>query len=159
MTVGRRDIVHVALDEKTICRAPELERERAIAIHDLIERSRFALLGADDSGPPYDLRLRLEENRLVLDVRSQDGVPFKELRLPMTPFQKTVKDYFTVCGSYYEAIRDAPPARIEALDMGRRGLHDEGASLLRDLLAHSVAMDHDTSRRLFTLICVLHVRA
>lgn len=154
---GTRHIVHIQLDEKTpVRRRPEVEHERRVAIYDLIEENYFAPVG--DFAGPFNLHLRTEDNRLVFDIRAEDDTPLCEVRLPLTPFRRMVKDYFLVCGSYYEAIRHAPPARIEAIDMGRRGLHDEGAALLMDLLGPSIELDQGTARRLFTLLCVLHVK-
>jgi len=107
---------------------------------------------------PFHLRIGLEENRLVLDLRTTDESPLDRLTLPLQPFRGIIRDYFLICESYYKAIRTATPSRIEAIDMGRRGLHNEGSELLRERLAEKVEMDLDTARRLFTLICVLHIR-
>jgi uncharacterized protein (UPF0262 family) len=148
-------LVAVTLDEDSIGRSgPDIEHERAVAIYDLIEQNSFRPVG-HDSGP-YALHLRMAENRLVFDIRLADGTPVNAHLLSLTPFRKIVKDYFLVCDSYYEAIRTATPDRIEALDMGRRGLHDEGSRVLMERLDQKVAIDFDTARRLFTLICVLH---
>ena len=147
----------VQLDEKTLVRRrPEVEHERAIAIYDLLEENHFQPIG-DFSGP-YFLHIRLEENRLVLDIRSEDDTPLTEITLPMLPFRSIIKDYFLVCESYYGAIKRAMPSQIEAIDMGRRGLHDEGSELLRERLSGKVEVDLGTARRLFTLVCVLHIR-
>ncbi|KAF0113953.1 MAG: hypothetical protein FD149_1983 [Rhodospirillaceae bacterium] len=153
-----RDIVHIQLDEKTIVRRrPEVEQERRTAIFDLIEENRFRLV----QGPPgpYTLHLRLEDSRLVFDLRTLDGLPLTEVRLPLTPFSRMVKDYLMVCSAYYQTLRETTLSHIEAVDVGRRGLHDEGAALLDELLRSRVEMDHPTARRLFTLLCVLHIRA
>lgn len=153
----RQRIVHVQLDEKTLVRRrPEVEHERAVAIYDLIEENRFAPAG--DLRGPYILHLALEESRLVFDIRDQADAPLTLVPLSLRPFQSIVKDYFLVCESYYNAIRKDTRARIEAIDMGRRGLHDEGSELLERCLAGRIVMDFATARRLFTLICVLHVR-
>ena len=130
------------------------EQERQIAIFDLLESNRFVPEGAEQG--PYDLRMGLMENRLVLDVTG----PGYEKRhiLSLSPFRMLIKDYFMICESYYQAIRNATPAQIEALDMGRRGLHNEGSELLRTRLAGKIETDLDTARRLFTLICALHRR-
>ena len=130
------------------------EQERQIAIFDLLEENHFAPEGAE--GGPYDLRMGLMENRLVLDVRG----PGYEKRhiLSLSPFRALIKDYFLICESYYQAIRNATPQQIEALDMGRRGLHNEASELLRTRLAGKIETDLDTARRLFTLICALHHR-
>jgi uncharacterized protein (UPF0262 family) len=148
-------LVAVTLDENSIGRSgPDIEHERAVAIYDLIEQNSFAPDGHD--GGPYALHLSMAENRLVFDIRLADGTPVAAHLLSMTPFRKIVKDYFMICDSYYAAIRTATPDRIEAIDMGRRGLHDEGSSILMDRLKDKVTIDFDTARRLFTLICVLH---
>lgn len=150
-----RRLVAVTLDEASIGRSsPDVEHERAVAIYDLIEENVFAPAGHD--GGPYTLHLGMTENRLVFDIRLADGAPVAAHLLSLTPFRKIVKDYFLVCESYYQAIRTATPDRIEALDMGRRGLHDEGSGVLMERLKQKVSMDFDTARRLFTLICVLH---
>jgi len=150
-------LVKVALDEKSVVRrSPEVEHERAVAIYDLIEDNTFAPAG--DHPGPFGLRLRIEESRLVLDIRDEADEPLGAVLLSLTPFRRIVKDYFEVCESYFEAIKTASPSRIEAIDMGRRGLHDEGSELLRERLAGKVELDLPTARRLFTLICVLHIR-
>ena len=154
---GTKRLVHVVLDEASIGRAnPDVEHERAIAIYDLIEENLFEPSG--DDGGPYKLRIALAENRLVLDVAREDGSPVIVHMLSLTPFRRVVKDYFLICESYYSAIKTESPSRIEAIDMGRRGLHNEGSELLRERLAQQVDMDLATARRLFTLICVLHIR-
>lgn len=154
----RQRLGHIQLDEKTMVRRkPEVEHERNIAIYDLLEENYFAPQGGDHVGP-YRLHLRLEDNRLIFDVRTEADEALAEVPLPLKPFQSIVKDYFLVCESYYSAIKTASPSQIEAIDMGRRGLHNEGSELLRDRLAGKVDVDFDTARRLFTLICVLHIR-
>jgi uncharacterized protein (UPF0262 family) len=148
-------LVAITLDENSIGRSgPDIEHERAVAIYDLIEQNSFAPDGHD--GGPYALHLSMAESRLVFDIRLADGTPVTAHLLSMTPFRKIVKDYFMICDSYYAAIRTATPDRIEAIDMGRRGLHDEGSNILMDRLKAKVTVDFDTARRLFTLICVLH---
>lgn len=157
MSRARQRLVHIQLDDKTMVRRkPEVEHERAVAIYDLIEDNYFALQG--DFTGPYWLGLSLEENRLCFDVRAEDGTPLSKLHLPLKPFQTIIKDYFMVCESYYSAIKKATPSQIEAIDMGRRGLHNEGSEMLKDRLDGKVDVDFDTARRLFTLICVLHMR-
>lgn len=154
----RRDIVHVQFDEKTLVRRrPEVECERRTAIFDLLQENRFRLVQGDSG--PYNLHLRLEDNRLVLDLRTQTGLPVTEIRLPLTLFSRIVKDYLMICTTYYQVARNATPSHIEAVDIGRRGLHDEGATLLNDLLLPRVEIDHHTARRMFTLLCVLQIRA
>ena len=148
-------IVAVTLDEESIGRSgPDIEHERAIAIYDLIEQNLFAPQGADNG--PFTLHIGITGNRLMFDIRREDGAPVVAHLLSLTPFRRIVKDYFTVCDSYYDAIRSATPDRIEALNMGRRGLHDEGSRLVVERLKRKVEMDFDTARRLFTLITVLH---
>ena len=153
----RRRIVEISLDERTVVRrSPDVEHERAVAIYDLTEENYFAPVG-DDSGP-YHLHLSIAENRLLFDIRSDADEAVATVTLPLLPLRRIVKDYFAVCESYYEAIRTASPSKIEAIDMGRRGLHDEGCDILRDRLDGKIEIDFDTARRLFTLICVLHIR-
>ena len=150
-------IVKIELDERgLIRRSPQVEHERKVAIYDLIEENRFAVAGLKG---PYALRLGVEENRLAFDVRDAKGEGLTRFALPLAPFKMIVKDYFTLCESYYAAIKTATPSRIEAIDMGRRGLHNEGADLLRERLADKVEIDTGTARRLFTLLCVLHIKA
>jgi uncharacterized protein (UPF0262 family) len=148
-------LVAVTLDENSIGRSnPDVEHERAVAIYDLLEENSFAPDG--DDGGPYALHLGIDGTRLVFDIRREDGAPVMAHLLSLSPLRKLVKDYYTVCDSYYAAIRTATPDRIEALDMGRRALHDEGSNILMERLARKVKLDFDTARRLFTLICVLH---
>ncbi len=151
---GQR-LIAVTLDETSIGRSnADVEHERAVAIYDLLEENVFAPREHDDG--PYTLHLGITENRLALDIRRADGTPVIMHMLSMTPFRRIVKDYFMICESYYQAIRTAMPSQIEAIDMGRRGLHDEGSRLLMERLKSKVHVDFDTARRLFTLICVLH---
>jgi uncharacterized protein (UPF0262 family) len=150
-------IAAITLDEHTVVRRnADIEHERATAIADLLEDNSFA--PASGSRGPFNIHLAIEENRLNLDIRSASGGSHEVVVLPLTPFRRIVKDYFIICESYYEAVRSGRLGQVEAIDMGRRGLHDEGSSLLRERLADKVAIDHDTARRLFTLICVLHLR-
>ena len=152
---GKKRLVAVTLDENSIGRSnADVEHERAVAIYDLIEENSFEPVGHE--GGPYALHLSLADNRLVLDIRLADGEPVVAHHLSISRFRKIVKDYFLICDSYYAAIRTASPARIEAIDMGRRGLHDEGSRILLDSIKRKVTVDFDTARRLFTLICVLH---
>jgi uncharacterized protein (UPF0262 family) len=148
-------LVAVTLDEKSIGRSgSDVEHERAVAIYDLLEQNTFAPVGVQ--GGPFALHLSITGNRLVLDIRRADGAPVMAHLLSLSPLRRIVKDYFMVCDSYYAAIRTASPERIEALDMGRRSLHDEASELLMERLKRKVTVDFDTARRLFTLICVLH---
>jgi uncharacterized protein (UPF0262 family) len=150
-----RRLVAVKLDEDSIGRSnPDVEHERAVAIYDLLEDNSFAPDG--DADGPFALHLSITGSRLVFDIRREDGAPVMAHLLSLSPLRRIVKDYFTVCDSYYAAIRTATPDRIEALDMGRRALHDEGSNILMERLKRKVSMDFDTARRLFTLICVLH---
>ncbi|HEX4636492.1 MAG TPA: UPF0262 family protein [Rhizomicrobium sp.] len=147
----------IILDEASVVhRSRAIEQEREVAIYDLLEANVFRLEGSP--GGPYHLSLGLEENRLVLDIRLENGNDHAKVLVSLTPLRKTVKDYFLVCDNYYKAIRTAPPHQIEALDMARRALHDEGAKELQSRLAGKVETDFDTARRLFTLICVLQMR-
>ena len=147
----------IVLDERSIVRRTrEIEQERDIAIYDLLESNSFRPEGSH--GGPYRLTLGVEENRLTFDIHLDDSTPHGKIMLSLTPFRKVIKDYFLICESYYKAIRNAPPSQIEALDMGRRGLHDEGSTLLRERLKGKIEVDHDTARRIFTLICVLHLK-
>lgn len=153
---GTERIVNVALDEQSIVRrSPDIEHERAVAIYDLLENNHFAPEGYTG---PYNLHIGIEEDRLVFDIRDAEGKALEKVTLTLRLFRQIVKDYFLVCESYYSAIKTASPSRIEALDMGRRGLHDEGSELLRERLKGKIDVDFDTARRLFTLICVLHIR-
>ncbi|MEM8916998.1 MAG: UPF0262 family protein [Pseudomonadota bacterium] len=152
-------IVKIDLDERTVGRrTPEVEHERAVAIYDLIEDNRFRLLSAVGDGP-YHVLLGIEDDRLQFKVANTDDQELTVIPLPLRPFRRVIKEYFLICESYFDAIKSAPASRIEAIDMGRRGLHDEGSQTLRERLAPHVDIDHATARRLFTLVCVLHVRA
>jgi len=148
-------LVAVTLDEASISSSNrDIEHERAVAVYDLIEENSFAPVGHDDG--PYALTLGITENRLVLDIRRENGKPVIAHLLSLSPFKRIVKDYFLICDSYYKAIRTSTPSQIEAIDMGRRGLHNEGSELLMERLKEKIEIDFDTARRLFTLICVLH---
>lgn len=150
-------LIDVRLDDANFhARSPEVEHERRVAIFDLLEENSFALAGGDAG--PYALRLSREENRLIFEVSGEDGGHLADVPLSLSSLRKIIRDYFTVCESYYDAIKNASPSKIEAIDMGRRGLHDEGAEILRTALADRIEIDESTARRLFTLICVLHVR-
>jgi uncharacterized protein (UPF0262 family) len=148
-------LVEITLDEKSVGRTtPDVEHERKVAIFDLLEENMFSLEGREEG--PYSLNLSIAENRLIFAVGDAKQQPVTSFMLSLTPFRKIVKDYFLVCESYYHAIKTAPPSRIEALDMGRRGLHNEGSQLLMQRLEGKITTDFDTARRLFTLICALH---
>lgn len=151
-------LIDIVLDDKSIGRAtPDVEHERAVAIFDLVEENSFAPVGDQGEGP-YRLSLSVAESRLVFEITRENGEPVVVHVLSLSPFKRVIKDYFMICESYYEAIRTASPSHIEAIDMGRRGLHNEGSQTLKDRLAGKVDVDFDTARRLFTLICVLHWR-
>jgi len=148
-------LVAVTLDENSIGRSgPDIEHERAVAIYDLLEENSFTPEGQVRG--PFKLNLSITGNRLVFDIRNANDTPVMAHLLSLSPLRRIVKDYFMICDSYYEAIRTATPDRIEAIDMGRRALHDEGSQLLMERLKNKVTVDFETARRLFTLICVLH---
>jgi uncharacterized protein (UPF0262 family) len=152
---SRHRIVGVTLDDESIGRSgPDIEHERAIAIYDLVEKNHFEPVGVE--GGPFTLRLGITGSRLMFDIRREDGAPVVAHLLSLTPFRRIVRDYFMICDSYYQAIRTATPDKIEAIDMGRRGIHDEGSRTLMERLEGKVKIDFETARRLFTLISVLH---
>ncbi|MBX3564314.1 MAG: UPF0262 family protein [Sphingomonas sp.] len=154
-------IIDVTLDERTILwRSADIEQERRIAIFDLLEENQFAPQRehADGYAGPYRLHLRVEEGRLALEIRREDGAPLETLVLGLARFRRPIRDYFAICDSYYQAIRNASPAQIETIDMARRGIHNDAAELLRERLEGKIHVDFDTARRLFTLICVLHIK-
>lgn len=147
----------IVLDEKSVLsRTPAIEQEREVAISDLLEGNHFKPKGS--TAGPYRLALSVKENRLVFDITRESGVRVARILLSLTPFRGIVRDYFLVCDSYYKAIRTAPPSQIESLDMGRRAVHNEGTQLLIERLGSKVETDFETARRLFTLICVLHLK-
>lgn len=148
-------LVGVTLDDETLDPGGrEVEHEREVAIYDLLEGNTFAPNGHD--GGPYRLHLWHAHDRLVFDIRLEDDTPLIAHYLSLTPFRRLVKDYFMMCDSYHQAIRTASPSQIEAIDMGRRGLHNEGSELVMERLKNKVDIDFETARRLFTLITVLH---
>ena len=150
-------LVAVTLDETSIERGnPDVEHERAVAVHDLLEENVFRPVNGPEG--PYRLILSIQENRLVFQIQAEDGAHIVGHMLSLTPLRKVVKDYFLICESYFSAIRKSAPSQIEAIDMGRRGVHDEGSRLLAERLAGKIEIDHDTARRLFTLICALHFK-
>lgn len=151
-------IAKIFLDEATILRrSPEVEQERAVAIYDLLEHNHFAPAGGLDG--PFHLHLRIEDHsRLVLDIRDVENASQREVSVPLMPLRRLIRDYFQICESYYDAIKRLTPSQIETIDMARRGLHDEGSQSLLDRLKGDVEVDFDTARRLFTLVCVLHIR-
>jgi uncharacterized protein (UPF0262 family) len=150
-------IAAITLDERSVVRrSPEIESERNAAIADLLHENSFAPVSGQAG--PFALRLAIEENRLLIDITGADRST-ETIQVGLGPFRRIVKDYYVVCESYYDALRRQNLSQVEAIDAGRRALHDEGSSLLAERLAEKVAVDHDTGRRLFTLICVLHLRA
>ncbi|WP_439816107.1 UPF0262 family protein [Zavarzinia sp. CC-PAN008] len=155
--MAERRLIAVTLDEGSVPRrSADLEHERRVAIYDLIEQNEFSPRG--DHGGPYHLHLAITEGRLVFDIRDQDDTPLGKVILALSPLRAVIKDYMAVCSVYYEAIKNASPARIESIDMGRRGLHNQGSELLVERLKGKIDIDRDTARRLFTLICVLLTR-
>jgi uncharacterized protein (UPF0262 family) len=150
-------IVEIQLDGASIVRwNREVEHERQVAMFDLMERNVFRLVNG--FAGPYRIVLSLREANLIFTVSDEEDRSAAEITLSMRPFRRIIKDYFLICDSYFQAIKSASPSRIEAIDMGRRGLHDEGAEKLAEALAEKVEIDSETARRLFTLICVLHIR-
>ncbi len=150
-------IANIYLDERSVVRlSPQVDHERKVAIFDLLEDNSFDPVGLPSG--PYNLILSIEDNRLVFDVRTIADKKLDSFSLPVGAFRRIVKDYFMICDSYFEAIKRSTPSQIEAIDMGRRGLHNEGAAILKDRLADKAVIDETTARRLFTLVCVLHIR-
>lgn len=156
MSAAQR-IAVITLDEKSVVRrSPEIESERSAAIADLLHENSFAPVSG--LAGPFSLHLAIEENRLLIDISGADQAS-EAIQIGLGPFRRIVKDYFVICESYYDAMRRQNLSQVEAIDAGRRALHNEGSALLIERLADKVAVDHDTGRRLFTLICVLHLRA
>ena len=154
---NQQRIAEIFLDERSVVsRSAQVNHERKVAIYDLLEENHFQPAG--DLPGPFHLHLSIAENRLIFDVRNTDNKELARFTQPLSPLRSIVKDYFMICDSYFKAIKISSPSQIEAIDMGRRGLHSEGAEILRERLAEKVAIDSDTARRLFTLICVLHIR-
>lgn len=155
--VEQQRIVRIELDERSLARATaDIEHERKVAIYDLLEENRFSPVGAGDG--PFELYLSIVERRLLFDVRREGGDALGQVHLSMTPFRKIIKDYFMLCESYYDAIRNAAPAQIETVDMARRAMHNEGSDILAERLKDKIRLDENTARRLFTLICSFHMR-
>lgn len=150
-------LIDIELDDTIGRSTPDVEHERAVAIFDLIEENTFRPVGDTGQGP-YRLRLSLIEARLVFAISRENGEAVVTHMLSLTPFRRVVRDYYMICESYYQAIRNATPSQIEAIDMGRRGLHNDGSQTLKERLAGKIEIDFDTARRLFTLVCVLHWR-
>jgi len=154
----RARIIEIRLDSGSIVRwSREVEHERQVAVFDLLERNSFRLVNG--FAGPYRIELSLRESNLIFTLADEPARKRSEITVSMRPFRRLIKDYFLICDSYFQAIKHASPSRIEAIDMGRRGLHNEGAEKLRVALADKILVDDETARRLFTLICVLHIRA
>jgi uncharacterized protein (UPF0262 family) len=154
-------IIDITLDERTILwRNADIEQERKVALLDLLNDNYFKPLrpASDGYEGPYKVALRVEEGRLAIDIQRGDGSPVETIGLGMMRFRRSIKDYFAICDSYYQAVRQQTPQQIETVDMARRGLHNDAAELLRERLDGKIELDFDTARRLFTLICVLHIR-
>jgi len=154
-------IIDVELDQATIVwRSADVEQERRIAIFDLLEGNHFAPQREHEDGykGPYVVRLRVEEGRLAIDIGREDRSPLESVILGLGRFRRPIKDYFAICDSYFQAIRNATPQQIETVDMARRAIHNEAAELLVERMAGKIEVDFDTARRLFTLICVLHIK-
>lgn len=155
-------IIHIDIDDSGLpSPTPQIEQERRVAIFDLLEENSFVLPVREDRATatgPYRLSLSIREGRLVFDISNEGGTPVAAFLLSLGPFRQVVKDYFQICESYFEAVKRLPPSQIEAIDMARRGIHNEGARVLQERLEGKAEIDLDTARRLFTLICVLHWR-
>ena len=153
-------IIHIELDDSNLPPpTPEVEQERRVAMFDLLEENSFDLVSRDDRPVPegpYKLFLSVRERRLVFEIKTEANDPAGEFHLSLWPFRQVVKDYFLICESYFDAVKTAAPSQIETIDMARRGIHNEGANVLQERLEGKAVVDHDTARRLFTLICVLH---
>lgn len=154
-------IIDVHLDESSIgWRSADVEQERRIAIFDLLEGNHFApqRVHADGYAGPYKVLLRVEDGRLVMEIRREDDAPLEAIILGLGRFRRPIRDYFAICDSYYQAINNASPQQIETVDMARRAIHNDAAEMLKERLEGKVEVDFDTARRLFTLICVLHIK-
>ena len=153
-------IAHIEIDDRNLPPpTPEIEQERKVAIFDLLEDNSFVLPERDGRAMPkgpYRLALAIRERRLVFDIAQENATKVAEFHLSLSPFRQIVKDYWQICESYFNAVKTLPPAQIEAIDMARRGIHNEGARVLQERLEGKAEVDIDTARRLFTLICVLH---
>lgn len=151
-------IVQIILDEETVIRrSPDIEQERRVAIYDLLEANSFRPVGAFEG--PYKVLMGMEENRLVLNIQNTDNQPLARVFIPMMSLRRIIKDYFKVCETYFQAIKTAHPSKIQAIDMGRRSLHNDGSDLLIEHLDGKIVLDNETARRLFTLICILQIKS
>ena len=158
---SQQRIISIDLDEGSIIwRNPDVEQERRVAIFDILEENKFVPQRGHPDGyaGPYRLKLRVEEGRLIFEISREDGSPLEAIILGLGRFRRPIRDYFAICDSYYQAIKTATAQQIETVDMARRGLHNEAAEMLMDRLDGKIAVDFDTARRLFTLICVLHIK-
>ena len=154
--MGEPRIIDIQLDTRTIIwRNPDVEQERRIAIFDLMENNRFAPAGHEG---PFRILLRVEDNRLVIDIKDETDQPLETVRLGLARFRRLIRDYFAICDSYFKAVRSDSPHGLETVDMARRAVHNEAAELLTECLDGKIELDFDTARRLFTLICVLHIK-
>ena len=154
--MGEPRIIDIQLDTRTIIwRNPDVEQERRIAIFDLLENNRFAPVGL---AGPFRILLRVEDNRLAIDVKDADGQDLDTIRLGLARFRRPIRDYFAICDSYFKAVRSDNPRGLETVDLARRAVHNEAAELLQECLEGKIELDFDTARRLFTLICVLHIK-
>ncbi len=154
-------LIAIDLDDASILRRnDDIERERSVAMYDLLEHNSFTPCRSTAQGRdgPYRLRLSVREGRLTMDIASEDSAPLETVILALGGFQRTIRDYFAICESYYQAVAQGGAARVETVDMARRAIHDEAAEKLRERLDGKIAIDHPTARRLFTLISVLHIR-
>jgi uncharacterized protein (UPF0262 family) len=155
-------LIEIRLDDAGLpAPTPEVEQERRLAVYDLLEDNLFRLPGREGQPPPpgpYRLALAVRDGRLVFEVATEDGAPAHAFHLSLSPFRQVIKDYFAICASYFDAVKRLPAAQIEAIDMGRRGIHNEGSTILMERLSGKVETDHATARRLFTLLCVLHFK-
>lgn len=154
-------LIDIRLDERTILwRNADIEQERRVAIFDLLEGNEFKPVAAVDAGHhgPYKLLLGVEDGRLTVGVSDTSDAPVDAFQVPLSPFRRTIREYFAICESYYQAIRQSSPQQIETIDMARRGIHNDAAELLKERLETRALVDFDTARRLFTLICVLHIK-
>ncbi|MDY7097093.1 MAG: UPF0262 family protein [Pseudomonadota bacterium] len=160
-TATSQRIAHISLDEATILwRNADVEQERRVAIYDLIEENAFKPVKSAEKGAsgPYRLHLAVRDGRLAMDVSDAEGELLETLLIGLARFRRPIREYFAICDSYYQAIRKATPAEIETIDMARRGIHNNAAELLLERLEGKVETDFPTARRLFTLICVLHIK-
>ncbi len=150
-------ICHIEINQDGLpTPTPEIEQERKVAIFDLLEANSFQLDHPEAPSGPYRLGLGFKDRKLIFDITTQTHAQAGQIMLALGPFRQVVKDYFQICESYFEAVKNLPPSKIEAIDMARRGIHNEGARILQERMQGKVTLDTDTARRLFTLICVLH---